>query len=65
MGEGTSPVRTFRRNHPSMTLEADKNLEEEQQDATTNRVMTRPYSLVMKHKSIYTIYYKWYGRAMC
>jgi hypothetical protein len=30
-------------------------------DTTTNRVMARPHSLVMKHKSIYTIYYEWYG----
>jgi hypothetical protein len=31
-------------------------------NATTNRVMARPHSLVMKHKSIFTIlYYEWYG----
>jgi hypothetical protein len=37
LGESSSPVRTFR--NPSLTLEEDVNLEE--QDATTNRVMTR------------------------
>jgi hypothetical protein len=60
MGEGSSPARrTFRRN---WTLEEDKYLEEqEDQDGTTNRVMARPHSLVMKHKSIYTIYHEWYG----
>jgi hypothetical protein len=28
---------------------------------TSNIVMARPHSLVMKHKSIHTIYYEWYG----
>jgi hypothetical protein len=60
MGEGSSTARrTFRRN---WTLEEDENLEEqEDQDATTNRVMARPHSLVMKHKLFYTIYHEWYG----
>jgi hypothetical protein len=31
-------------------------------NSTTNSVlMTRPHSLVMRHKSIHTIYYEWYG----
>ena len=48
MGQGSSPARRpFRRNR---TLEEDENFDEqEDQDATTNRVMARPHSTVMKH----------------
>jgi hypothetical protein len=54
----SSPVRTFRRED----VESNKNSEQElDTDTTTNRLMTRPHSLVMRHKSIHTIYYEWYG----
>jgi hypothetical protein len=41
-------------------LEA-RNSDNDDDNSTTNRVMARPHSLVMKHKSIFTIYYEWYG----
>jgi hypothetical protein len=63
LGEGSLPVR-MAPNRPTIRASEtfDKNLDEQTTTTTTtNRVMARPHSLVMKHKSIHTIYYKWYG----
>jgi hypothetical protein len=59
LGEGRSPPN---RRHIRASGTFDKNLDEQTTTTTTtNRVMARPHSLVMKHKSIHTIYYEWYG----
>jgi hypothetical protein len=59
MGEGnSSPARAFRRHHEEARMEEGQG----NSNSTTNSVLTtRPHSLVMRHKSIYTIYYEWYG----
>jgi hypothetical protein len=63
LGEGSSRPLSSRRT----PVEEDRNSEEQEDETTTttnNRggvLMTRPHSLVMKHKSIHTIYYEWYG----
>jgi hypothetical protein len=61
IGEGdSSPVRAFRRRDRHGHHE--EAIEHGGVNSTTNSVLTtRPHSLVMRHKSIYTIYYKWYG----
>jgi hypothetical protein len=59
LGEGSSPVSTSR-GASRPTLDEKK---EERQDTTTTTIggPRRPHSLVMKHKSLTTIYYEWYG----
>jgi hypothetical protein len=59
MEEGDSSlVRAFRRDQAI----AEQTEQTVNSNSTTNSVlMTRPHSLVMRHKSIYTIYYEWYG----
>ncbi len=45
-----------------LVLEARNSDDDNDDDnSTTNRVMARPHSLVMKHKSMSKIYYEWYG----
>jgi hypothetical protein len=62
--EGSLPVRTDATNRPR----ASPNLENGQDTTTTTTTtMTNrapgvwPHSLVVKHKSLHAIYYKWYG----
>jgi hypothetical protein len=57
LGQGSSPVRTSTSRGASRPT-LDENSEERQDTTTTPR---RPHSLVMKHKSLTTIYYEWYG----
>jgi hypothetical protein len=59
LGEGSSPARRTT-NRPSPTLGGNLDGDGDK-ESTTNRVITRTHSLVMKHNSIYTIYHEWYG----
>jgi hypothetical protein len=58
-GEGSSPVRTDATNRPRTSPNFNNTTTT---STTTNSAPgVRPHSLVMKHKSLYTIYYEWYG----
>jgi hypothetical protein len=57
-GEGSSPVRTDATNRPRASPNFNNTTTT---STTTNSAPGRQHSLVMKHKSLYTIYYEWYG----
>ena len=62
LGHDSSPPVRAATNRPSPSFgESRLEDDDDDDDATTNRVMARPHSLVMKHKSLFTIYYEWYG----
>jgi hypothetical protein len=63
LGEGRSPNRPSpnRPRPTSLGVEATNSDDDGDNNSTTNTVMARPHSLVMKHKSLFTIYYEWYG----
>ncbi len=56
LGEASRP----RPSPATTTLDEDENMDEGRPKTTTSPT-GRPHSLVMKHKSIYTIDYEWYG----
>jgi hypothetical protein len=64
--EGSSPVRTDATSRPRASR-TNSNLENATTTATTTTTTSpsplgeRNHSLVMKHKSLHTIYYEWYG----
>jgi hypothetical protein len=62
MGQGDSSpgVRAFRRDH-QQAMQVEQVVDSNSNSTTNSVLMARPHSLVMRHKSLHTIYYEWYG----